>query len=125
MNQAQTQEIYEFSDLRTSSWINGLYLFPLSGSVSLSPKHDHGLLADVIRILGNDEVDVLLLDTQLSAESNPVPAQQIGDVGDPQVRPVDRVEFPAVAGLAKEAVFRLEYSTRNCQRESNRGVRYR
>jgi hypothetical protein len=27
---------------------------------------------------------------------------------------VDRVEFPAVAGLAKEAVFRLEYSTRNC-----------
>ncbi len=77
-------------------------------SLWVSPEHDHGLLTNVIRILGDDEVDVLFLHAQLAAESNPVPAQQVGDVGDPQVRPVDRVEFPAVAGLAKEAVFRLQ-----------------
>ena len=75
-------------------------------TLSLSPEHDHGLLADIVWVLGHDEVDVLLLDPQLPAQAHPVPAQQVGDVGDAQVGPVDGVKL-AVAGLTQEAVLSL------------------
>ena len=74
--------------------------------LSLSPEHDHGLLADIVWVLGHDEIDVLLLDPQLPAQAHPVPAQQVGDVGDAQVGPVDGVKL-AVAGLTQEAVLSL------------------
>ena len=73
----------------------------------LSPEHDHGLLADIVWVLGHDEVDVLLLDPQLPAQAHPVPAQQVGDVGDAQVSPVDGVKLP-VARLTQEAVLGLQ-----------------
>ena len=75
--------------------------------LSLSPEHDHGLLADIVWVLGHDEVDVLLLDPQLPAQAHPVPAQQVGDVGDAQVSPVDGVKLP-VARLTQEAVLGLQ-----------------
>ena len=73
----------------------------------LIPEHDHGLLADVVGVLGDDEVDILVVYVQGLGELDPVRAEQVGDVGDPEVGAVDGVEL-AVSRLAEEAVLGLD-----------------
>ena len=76
---------------------------PVAGHVDPQPQHDHGLLALVVRVLGPDDVGVRVVQPELAGRGGPVRAQQVADVRDPQVGPVEGVEL-AVAGLAEELV---------------------
>ena len=78
------------------------------------------MLADVVGVLGDDEVDILVVYVQGLGELDPVRAEQVGDVGDPEVGAVDGVEL-AVARLAEEAVLGLD----GCQVRVTHGARLR
>ena len=44
------------------------------------PKHDHGLLANIVRVLRNYQIDILIINFQFSGELDPVMAKEVRNI---------------------------------------------